>query len=101
MRYVGNDSMAGSQAKMTVTIAKAVLTPTSIAVTDAGRAYDGTTALPEAAAVGVGFTGALEGDAVGLVATDAAYVSADAGTKTVGASSFSPTTDAEGVDWTQ
>lgn len=101
VRYVGNDSMAGSQAKMTVTIAKAVLTPTSIAVTDAGRAYDGTTALPEAAAVGVGFTGALEGDAVGLVANDAAYVSADAGTETVGASSFSPTTDAEGVDWTQ
>lgn len=101
VRNMGGDSMPGASTTVTVTIAKRALTPTSIEVVGAGRAYDGTAGLPEGAAVSVGFTGALEGDAVGLVATDAAYVSAGAGTKTVSAKSFSPTTDAEGVDWSQ
>lgn len=97
VRYVGTPDQADGTETVTVSLAKATLTPTGITVADAGRAYDGATSLPEGAEVDVSFDGVVSDDNVSLVADDAAYAAPDAGTKAVSATSFSLAKD--GYDW--
>lgn len=103
VRYVGTQNQADAVATAEITVLKAQLTPTALTVLGAGRAYDGTVALPEDADVEVAFSGAVLDDGVALVATDAAYVSPHAQTRTVEANAFEIAAPAEGepvwTDW--
>lgn len=97
VRYVGTQNQADAVATVEITVLKAQLTPTALTVLGAGRAYDGTVALPEDADVEVAFSGAVLGDGVALVVSDAAYVTLEGWT--AGETPNEPAAEVSGGDY--